>query len=270
MRVLPSEIVNCIDSAIPVAAEGEPFDLDISHSGFLSAVVALVERIDPALQPQDPTDSACLIASASTIANTVARWKAQGGMAGSVRRTQGFGNQNPVSHIRRILSSLADTVIPPATVGLEFIEDEDRRTDLRRDVASVEALLSQEQWKAAMVIAGSIMEALLYDQLANDEKNSVGVARDLAKQEPMGPLGTDLTRWHLLAYARTARKLGVIRSATCEQVLLGGDFRNLVHPGKAIREEMSCTRGTALATAGALFLVVDDLSRTRGEDAVMD
>ena len=70
----------------------------------------------------------------------------------------------------------------------------------------------------------------------------------------------DITRWALSEYTEMARELDIIAPDTASQVRLVEDFRNPMHPGRAIRLGQSCNRGTALSGAGGMELVIRDLS----------
>ena len=54
-----------------------------------------------------------------------------------------------------------DTAPSAQTAGLEFIEDEGLRENLRIDISSAERAIADGVWKGATVLAGSIVEALL-------------------------------------------------------------------------------------------------------------
>jgi hypothetical protein len=181
----------------------------------------------------------------------------------SIKRTPGYGELNPVTHIRGILATVPDTPVPASTEEMDYVADEAYRRVLRSDLASIEEMVRTQQWKGAMVLAGSLMEALLLDQLLDN----VGLAQAQAIGLEVGIKVSDLTRWHLTAYARVGHASGLIKESTRDQVLLGQDFRNLVHPGKSIRERASCSRGSAMSTVGALFLLMDDLKARKGTPA---
>lgn len=50
-------------------------------------------------------------------------------------------------------------------------------------------------------------------------------------------------------------------SDATDQAQLAKDFRNLIHPGREVRKQMRCDRGTAHASFAALNLVISDLER---------
>jgi hypothetical protein len=110
-------------------------------------------------------------------------------------------------------------------------------------------------------MAGSILEAILFDQLAADpavfaqaqaNKHAPkykGVVKDLVAGD-----------WKLADLINVAADLGVItqdRAKTFDQVLR--DYRNFVHPKKEIKAQHSCSEAEALMARGALDGVCNHL-----------
>jgi hypothetical protein len=52
----------------------------------------------------------------------------------------------------------------------------------------------------------------------------------------------------------------LITPTTVAQCDLARGFRNLIHPGRALRLQDKCTRSTALAAIGAVEAVIEDLT----------
>jgi hypothetical protein len=63
--------------------------------------------------------------------------------------------------IRRALAACPDESPAPETRELAFIEDTELRDGLRLDISAINRALSNSEWKAATVLAGSVVEALL-------------------------------------------------------------------------------------------------------------
>jgi len=55
------------------------------------------------------------------------------------------------------LDHCPDEAVSKATLGLEFVEDEDLRQDLRLDISAAEAASRNHEYKAATVIAGAVV-----------------------------------------------------------------------------------------------------------------
>src|SRR5262249_61069549 len=71
---------------------------------------------------------------------------------------------------------------------------------------------------------------------------------------------TTLEERDLHYYTEMAASLALIKPETATQVRLVKDFRNLIHPGRAIRKKQKCDRGTALAASAGLEFVIRDLT----------
>jgi hypothetical protein len=70
---------------------------------------------------------------------------------------------------------------------------------------------------------------------------------------------TGLEQWDLHQFIEVAAEGDSIGTDTASQARLAKDFRNLIHPGRALRLERVCDRGTALSAVAAVEHVVRDL-----------
>jgi hypothetical protein len=160
--------------------------------------------------------------------------------------------ENPVTVIRRVLATCHDEAPSASSSELMFITDPDFRHALRVDLGAIETALRNGEWKAATVLAGSLVEALLFWKL--DQKPAeVAAAQNKAKRK------APLEEWVLGEYIAVAAELNVITATTAIQAKLAKDFRNLIHPGRAIRLGQVCNRGTALSAFAAVEHVIGDL-----------
>ena len=66
----------------------------------------------------------------------------------------------------------------------------------------------------------------------------------------------------LFGYTTVAHAMTLITDATKNELDTARDYRNLIHPAKAIREKVTCDRGTAYVSAGALDHVIRDLKNS--------
>jgi hypothetical protein len=168
---------------------------------------------------------------------------------------------NPVVIIREAFARCPDDVTPHHPKDLAFMKDEETRSGLLRDLMTTRSALLHEEWKAATVIAGSIVEALLLWGITQKESVDVERARQscLTKAKLSKDPGSDPLRWNLSEYIEVAAELGMIDETTTLQAGLAKDFRNLIHPGRALKKQQICDRGTALAANAAAELVMRDL-----------
>lgn len=126
-------------------------------------------------------------------------------------------------------------------VGFDFVSDEALRASLERDSVEMNACMTAGAYKAVVVLAGSIVEAVLTDHL-----DSVGY------EDPKGKDLLELDLGGLISAARTQKVLSA-KSADLSSVVRG--YRNLIHPGRSVRLGETVDAATA-AVAGHLVEIV--------------
>ncbi len=262
-RVVPSDIVKHLDNALPVIATAEGrqkrFAVDSkAQPGLIQSVAALLRELDEAVLPQNPEDFVKFVVARETI-ESAAR-TAESGLVVVLDKLTGYKKQNPIAIVREVLADCPDDTIPASTTDLPFITEPAYREMLRRELASIEGFLNTRQWKAAMVIGGSLIEALLCFVLQTHRKEAVAALKKLQQQGKLvQKTSDDLNWWHLKEYVTVAHDMGVLQDRTKKLALLAGEYRNLIHPGKAVREQADCTKGTAFGVVGAVLVVIEDL-----------
>jgi hypothetical protein len=158
--------------------------------------------------------------------------------------------------------SLASIRPAPSTVALTFISDADFRENLCNDISAANQALSNGEWKAATVLAGATVEALLFWALKQQSSTEISTAisnlisTSILSSDP----GNDIEKWSLHHLIEVANDLDTIKNTTADQARLAKNFRNLIHPGRATRLGQICDRGTALSAIAAIEHVVRDLS----------
>jgi hypothetical protein len=135
-----------------------------------------------------------------------------------------------------------------------FITDPDLRSIIERDYAEIPTCLTAGAWKAATVMCGSVMEALLLDALLTDQAR--------ARQSQHAPKYiSDLGRWSLNTMIKVAVDLQILPSDT-----LGfmshtvREYRNLIHPAVETRKRIAAEREEANAARAAVDLIVKQLA----------
>lgn len=263
-RVVPSDIVKYLEKALSTVANSEAlkkqFSVDSkSQPGLIQSVAALLRELDDAVLPKQPEDYVKFVAAGEVI--TSAARKAESGMTAVLDKLAGYGKQNPIAIVYDLLTQCPDDAIPKSTTDLSFITDGTYRDMLRKELVSIEDFLNARQWKAAMVIGGSLIEALLWFVLDSRMQSAVSSLQKLKQQGEIGSnIPNDLNRWYLKEYVKVAYDLGLLRDRTRDLSLLAGEYRNLIHAGKAVREKAECTRGAAFGVFGAVLEIIQDLT----------
>lgn len=280
-RVVPSQLVALIDRIVPLAREqqetapaalGGTFKLTRSqHANMVAGLLELVDQVPSELLVIEGVEYVEFIMALVSLRNMHETWQSADR---DVRRTElgASGMQlHPLTLFRRALSNCPDEFPSPQTTTLSFVTDATFRDALRLDISAVNRALTNGEWKAATVLAGAVIEALLLWTLTQPAhaaavNNSTAGKKLLAKgtknwgctaPDPVGALEYGSLGTHLdLAKELT----GILEPDTLRQADVARNFRDLIHPGRSQRLAQKCDRGTALAAVGALEHVVRDLT----------
>lgn len=146
------------------------------------------------------------------------------------------------------------------TRDFSFIKDAGLREIIERDYKEVTLVLFPGgAWKSTVVIAGGILEAVLFDQLTVDPVTNAKVLAS-PKAPKRGGAVLPLDDWKLEGLIKVAADIGLFdkaREDTFDQVLR--DYRNFIHPKKEIRAAHPCREGEAQLAIGALNAICDTL-----------
>ena len=130
---------------------------------------------------------------------------------------------------------------------LDFITNAELRGSLERDGREMAHAMNAKCWKSVHVMSGSIIEALLVEYLTSERPNDAGL-QDLS----LNDLIEQCERRGAIA-ARTADLCSVVRT-----------YRNLIHPGRLIRQQESPPSEQSAQIAMALVdLVAEDIAKAR-------
>lgn len=269
-RVVPSQVVIFIDEIFPMFKPDSPdrgqwCNLGIVDCYRFQGVLDLVDQIPSELITLDNRDYSAFISSVSAIRTVMGNPKSggPGTIYVELAPIPEFGKLNPLAIIRDLLSKCPDEFPRESTSLLEFITDDDLRLTLRNDLGAANRALANNEWKAATVLGGSVIEALLLQALQSRSQDEVGqaAARAFAAQSIKKRLDVNsMLSWYLSDYIEVAVQLNIIGSDTANQLRLAKDFRNLIHPGKTARLGQNCNRGTALSAIAGIELLLQDLS----------
>jgi hypothetical protein len=259
-RIVPSQVVKFIDKLFPQSGGAET--LGKGNAGQLRAIVNLIEGIPDELLTMDSDSFAGLVCSVAYIRQTLESWSADRDYQSKLLPIPGFPNETAVTLVRKALAKCPDEAPAPSTAELNFITDAALRANLRNDIGAVNRALSNGEWKAATVLAGSAAEAMLLWAL--EQRPPEEITSAIAAARASGDLATkpdpNLDRWNLHEYIEVAANLKVIKPNTAKQTRLAKDFRNFIHPGVAQRLGEKCDRATTLSAVAGMEHVVRDLT----------
>lgn len=253
-RVSPSQVVALIDRMVPgieTHDSAKTRALRITDTVRLALLVDMVERVPPELMPADAQKHTELISSVALIRSELQTRYTQGG--GKAVDFDGIlGDLHPFGLIRRAFAGLPDDVPSGETATLPFIDDPGLNASLRLDISWASSALRNREWKAATVLAGSVIEALLFWEI---KQHPQGEVRELAIRKD------DLDKWHLPQYIEAAGKFECVGKDTITGAQMAKDYRNLIHPGASERTGQVCDLGSAHHAVAALDHVVRDLTK---------
>jgi hypothetical protein len=259
-RLVPSQVVAAISEMFPrtqAKHQGERYTSREMHK--LQGVLDLVQQIPNELLRMTPEEYSAFILSLATIQTQIRHWHARG----EVGLVETVAGTDTVAQIQLGLVQCPDEMPSPQTADLAFIPDLDLRDSIRRDISATNQALHGGEWKAATVLAGSAIEALLLwgvQQPAHAAELPTAIASAVRPGRLSGRPPGDPERWDLNQFIEVAAELALITDDTRTAALLAKDFRNLIHPGRAARLGQVCDRATALSAVAALEHVVRDLT----------
>ncbi len=260
-RVVPSQVVRFIDNT-PFREFNGTVSMNSVSPALLSGLLELVDQVPNELLTMDNDDYTFLVYAKAEIKEILATWTANRIAGFQLQSFPYPSSKNPVKMVRDALAKCSDESPAPGISELKFIVDADLRTNLRNDIGAVTRALSNGEWKAATVLAGSAAEALLLWALK--QRQPADVSSAVATLRSSGKLSTkpdsDLDRWNLYEFIQVGEQLQVIKPNTATQARLAKDFRNFIHPGVAQRLGEKCDRATALSAVAGMEHVVRDLT----------
>lgn len=250
--VVPSQVVEYLKTRYP-KADSPAFYLDIDQAPIIAHLLSL-----------QGVAAAEFGEAVSAMQIALGRWNA--GERNYVSKgIPGSRQTHPVALLRKHLSSLHDEGAEPTTNALSFILDIVFRDSLRRDLGSIDRCIQNGEWKAATVLGGSVVEALLLYGLCEYEKTNGGALQSTIQSlQVSGTLQSapprNLDEWVLHQLTEVSAEVSLIQKQTAAQCRIAKTFRNLIHPGRAARLAQQCDRGTALSALAAVEHVMRDLT----------
>jgi hypothetical protein len=239
-RVVPSQAVATIEQLFP----GSRLDTGqrtyrFGQAGALRGIVDLVKQIPQELLIMPVEQYADFVIALGAIEQYLLPWASREAGAYKSIALRDLNGHDPVVLICRALLKCPDEYPPPSTADLNFISDQALRDSIRSDVGAANQALHNGEWKAATVLAGAAIEALLHWKLGQSpltpaaltNAGSAVVTKKKLTKKPQ----TDLDHCKLQEFIEIAGELGVIKPNTVAAATLARDFRNLIHPGAVAR-----------------------------------
>ncbi len=126
----------------------------------------------------------------------------------------------------------------------DFITNEDFRTSLQRDVAELESCLEASAWKAAHVMAGSVIEATLIDYVISSGKSTEAAAMKM----------------DFASLVEFCKQNGILSQKTVDLSSVVRAYRNLIHPGRVFRLQERVDKNGALIAKSLVEIIVEEIA----------
>ncbi len=135
-------------------------------------------------------------------------------------------------------------------LDLTPIQDQAHRRRILEDFQEASRSLQANNFKAAIILSGAIVEAMLLAILEENPPPGIAVAR--------------LRREGLSNYLEYAWNVGRISDLTVRRLLdeTLREWRNMIHPGKMIRSDFSVDRSRAEVALASVRMLSKELSKT--------
>lgn len=239
--MLPSQMIDAIDDLFgPARQELDERRITGLRRAEVHALLSLLDEVPKPLLDLSHRDYLEFARCRASLATALARWN-----VGDDQPAKPVYGKDPVERIRRLLGQCGDELPTPET-DLPFIVDLDLRHGIQDRISAAWTDYGAREWMGATVFGGAALEALLLWAWKAHAPGSLA--------------GAD--RLHLGDLITKVAGLKLIGEQTEQLAKLAQDARNLIHPGRAARSGMTCSRATALTALGAVFAVIEDFKKT--------
>ena len=131
-------------------------------------------------------------------------------------------------------------------LNFDFVSDEKFRFSLEKDYQELTSSLQNGAWKAAHLLAGSIIEAILIDYLL-----------------ATGYQHTDLLSMTLEDAISVCGEKGALSDKVEYIVYTIKDYKNLIHPDKAIRLSDNIEEGNAKVSQALVDIITKEIAEAK-------
>lgn len=162
------------------------------------------------------------------------------------------------SYISSVLGRLKIAIDEPTTKPItekrvfSFVNDSNLRSIIERDFAEVQRAYISECWKSVIILCGGTIEAILTDLLLQNSNNALSSS--------VAPKQRDITRWNLSDLIKVCVDLDLISHGVEKLSHPIREYRNLIHAGRELRENLIFDAEEARIAMEVLNIVYRDLS----------
>jgi hypothetical protein len=155
----------------------------------------------------------------------------------------------------RIKVLIAEPSNTPVTESrrFSFINDPNIIQIVDRDYNEIQRAYISKCWKSVIILCGGAIEAILMDLLGSHQQD--------AKQAESAPNKPDISRWDLSELIDVAVELKLVKEGVAKLSHPLREYRNLVHPGNEIRNNLHFDAEEARISLEVLNMLHRDLTQ---------
>lgn len=139
-------------------------------------------------------------------------------------------------------------------MDFSFIRDDKLRKVLERDALELQYVFHAKGWKSTIILAGGVIEGILTDVLLHCPE---------AAKANGAPRKGDITRWTLHEMLTVALELNQVHPALSRLSHSVREYRNLIHPGMEIRENLTFGSEEAAIALQVLQILIREMGSGR-------
>lgn len=140
-----------------------------------------------------------------------------------------------------------------------FIRDPGLQSQLSEDWQEAQAVHGVKAWKSCVVLCGGILEGMLFDAVSKDEQRAREAFSRLRHKSP-----PKLERWDLKEFVDVAEEMSILSKGTVHLGHALREFRNLIHPGRQMRQKVKVTEKEANIALDAVRICIRELASLAG------
>lgn len=162
------------------------------------------------------------------------------------------------SYLSRVLGRLMIAIDEPRVTPVtekrdfSFLHDSELRSIIERDFSEIQRAFISRCWKSVIILCGAAIEAVLADLLMVNSVQAMASAK--------APDQQDITRWDLFDLIEVCVDLKLVTQGVEKLSHPIREYRNLVHPGRELREKLVFDAEEARIALEVLNIVFRDLS----------
>lgn len=138
------------------------------------------------------------------------------------------------------------------TRDFSFVGDKQLRRVIERDYSEIQRAYIAKCWKSVIILCGGAIETILADILLQNPSQAVAASK--------APNRPDITRWDLADLINVAVELKLVSPGIEKLSHSVREYRNLVHPGNEIRNNLAFGMEEARIALEVLHILHRDLS----------